>query len=179
MIIVEVAGHLGRDPETRFTPSGQKVTSLTLATNIRKAGKDETVWWRVTIWGERFDKMLPYFKKGSALIIVGEMGKPNIWTDKEGRPQVGLEMTAEIIKFSPFGGPDRENKEQAGSGHAYSPAANASGSQDQGGYGGDSFGDFNAPQQNQGGYRQASGSNAGAGSSAYGQNAFNDEKLPF
>jgi single-strand DNA-binding protein len=107
MIIVEIAGRLGRDPETRFTPSGQKVTTLTVATNVRKGGKDETVWWRVTIWGDRFDKLLPYLKKGSAVIIVGEMSKPEIWTDKEGRPQVSLDMTAEIIRFSPFGNPDR------------------------------------------------------------------------
>lgn len=107
MIVVEIAGRLGRDPETRFTPSGQKVTNLNVATNIRKGGKEETVWWRVTIWGDRFDKLLVHLKKGSAVIIIGEMNKPEIWIDKEGKPQVSLDLTAEIIKFSPFGSPDR------------------------------------------------------------------------
>lgn len=111
MIIVEIAGRLGRDPETRVTPSGIKVTNLNIATNVRKAGKEETVWWRVTIWGDRFDKLLPHLKKGSALIVIGEMGKPEIWTDKEGKPQVALEITAEIIRFSPFGGPERSQQE--------------------------------------------------------------------
>jgi single-strand DNA-binding protein len=114
MIIVQVAGRLGKDAETRFTTSGQKVTTLTLATNIRKAGKEETVWWRVTIWGERYDKMLPYLKKGSAIIVVGEMNKPEIWNDKEGRPQVGLELTAEIIRFNPFGGSGQERPQEQG-----------------------------------------------------------------
>jgi single-strand DNA-binding protein len=114
MIIVEIAGRMGKDAETRFTPSGQKVTSLTVATNVRKGGKEETVWWRVTIWGERFDKLMPYLKKGSAIIVVGEMGKPDIWTDKEGRPQVSLELTAEIIRFNPFGGGEKSSQEQAG-----------------------------------------------------------------
>lgn len=114
MMIIQIAGRLGRDAETRFTPSGQKVTTLTLATNVRKGGKEETVWWRVTIWGERFDKMMPYLKKGSALIVVGEMGKPEIWTDKEGRPQVSLEITAEIIRFNPFGNPERSQEQAAG-----------------------------------------------------------------
>lgn len=101
MIVVQIAGRLGRDAESRFTPSGQKVTTLNMATNIRKAGKDETVWWRVVIWGDRYDKMIPYFKKGSALIVVGEMNKvPDIWTDKDGRPNVNLEITAEIIRFN-------------------------------------------------------------------------------
>jgi single-strand DNA-binding protein len=112
MIIIQIAGRLGRDAETRFTPSGQKVTTLTVATNVRKGGKDETVWWRVTIWGDRFDKIMPYLKKGSAVIVVGEMGKPEIWTDKEGRPQISLEITAEIVRFSPFGNPDRAAQEQ-------------------------------------------------------------------
>jgi single-strand DNA-binding protein len=104
MIIVQVAGRLGKDAETRFTPSGQKVTTLTLAANTRKAGKEETVWWRVTIWGERYDKVIPYWKKGAALIAIGEMHKPEIWTDREGRPQPSVEMTADIIRFNPFGG---------------------------------------------------------------------------
>lgn len=111
MIIVQIAGRLGKDAETRFTPSGQKVTTMTIATNVRKGGKEETVWWRVTIWGDRFDKLMPYFKKGTGLIVVGEMGKPEIWTDKEGRPQVSLEITAEIIRFSPFGNPEKTGQE--------------------------------------------------------------------
>lgn len=117
MIIIEIAGHLGADPETRFTPNGQKVTTLRIATNTRKSGKDETVWWRVTIWGERFDKMMPYLKKGSAVIVIGEMGKPEVYTDKEGRPQVSLDLTAEIIRFSPFGKSER-SEGNANSGHS-------------------------------------------------------------
>lgn len=112
MMIVEIAGHLGADPEVRFTPSGQKVVSFRIAANTRKGGKDETAWWRVTIWGDRFDKMLPYLKKGSAVIVIGEMQKPEIWNDKEGRPQVSLDVTADIIRFSPFGRTDRPEQGQ-------------------------------------------------------------------
>ncbi len=105
MIVIQVAGRLGRDPESRFTASGQKVTSLSLATTIKRSGKEETVWWRITLWGDRFDKLLPHLKKGSALIVIGEMGRPpEIYTDKEGKQQVSLELTAEIVRFSPFGG---------------------------------------------------------------------------
>lgn len=116
MIIIEIAGHLGADPEVRFTPGGQKVTTLRVATNTRKSGKDETVWWRVTIWGERFDKMMPYLKKGSAIIVIGEMSKPEIYTDKEGRPQISLDLTAEMIRFSPFGRTDRSGQETTAAG---------------------------------------------------------------
>jgi len=109
-----IAGHLGADPEVRFTSSGQKVTTLRVATRSRKGAKDEaTIWWRVTIWGEQFDKMIAYFKKGSPIIAIGEMNKPEIFTDREGRPQVSLSLTAFNLYFSPFGRPEGSAQEGA------------------------------------------------------------------
>ncbi|MEM7174896.1 MAG: single-stranded DNA-binding protein [Chlamydiota bacterium] len=98
-----LAGRLGKDPEVRYTSSGQKVTTLRLAVNQRRSGKEETMWWRITIWGERFDKMIAFLKKGSAVIVVGEMTKPQIYTDRDGNPQVSLDLVANDISFSPFG----------------------------------------------------------------------------
>jgi single-strand DNA-binding protein len=106
---ITIAGHLGADPEVRFTSSGQKVTTLRVAARARRSGKDETIWWKVTIWGEQFDKIIPYFKKGSPIIVVGELNKPEIFTDREGRPQVSMSITALNIMFSPFGRPDNQN----------------------------------------------------------------------
>lgn len=103
MNIIQIAGHLGSDPVTRFTATGQKVTTFTVATNLRKGEGAITVWYRVTIWGDRFEKMLTYLKKGGSIIVVGELQKPEIWTDKEGRPQISLEIFAEMLRFSPFG----------------------------------------------------------------------------
>jgi single-strand DNA-binding protein len=108
---ITIAGHLGADPEVRFTSSGKKVTTLRVAARARRSGKDETIWWKVTIWGEEFDKIIPYFKKGSPIIVVGELNKPEIFTDREGRPQVSMSITAQNIMFSPFGRP--ENSQNA------------------------------------------------------------------
>ncbi len=119
MNFIQVAGHLGADPESRFTAGGQKVTNLRLASNSKRGGKEETTWWRITIWGDRFDKMMPHLKKGSAIIVLGELVKPEIWTDKNGQAQVNLEIYAEMIRFSPFGRSDRANE---GSGDTYSAA---------------------------------------------------------
>lgn len=110
MNLLQIAGHLAADPETRFTPNGQKVTTFRTAVNGKKGGKEFTMWWRVTVWGE--NRLLPYLKKGSAVIVVGEMHKPEIYTDKEGRPQVSLEMTAEVVRFSPFGKGERTGEQQ-------------------------------------------------------------------
>src|ERR1044071_1711650 len=103
---ITIAGHLGADPEVRFTSSGKKVTTLRVAAKARRGGKDETIWWKVTVWGEEFDKMIAYFKKGSPIIVVGELSKPEIFTDREGRPQVSMNITASNLLFSPFGRPD-------------------------------------------------------------------------
>lgn len=113
MNLIEVAGHLGADPETRFTANGQKVVTLRVAARSRRGSNDETIWWRVTLWGERFDKLLTYLKKGSAIIVIGDMHKPEIFTGRDGAPQVSVEMTAEMIKFSPFGsGRSQDNQQQ-------------------------------------------------------------------
>jgi single-strand DNA-binding protein len=101
-----IAGHLGADPEVRFTSSGQKVTTLRVGARARK---DETIWWRVTIWGEQFDKMITYFKKGSSIMVFGELSKPEIFTDRDGKPQVSMNITATNLLFSPFGRSDSQS----------------------------------------------------------------------
>lgn len=113
MILITVAGHLGSDPEVRYTPSNLKVTSFRVATNIKRGSKEKTVWWKITVWGDRFDKKMTYLKKGSAVLVVGEMGIPEIYTDKEGNPQISLEVIADSIQFNPFGGSKSGDRSQA------------------------------------------------------------------
>ena len=131
-----IAGHLGADPEVRFTSSGQKVTTLRVAARARRGSKDETIWWRVSIWGEQFDKMIPYFKKGSPIVVMGEMNKPEIFTDRDGKPQVSMSLTAFSISFSPFGRPegssDRDSSNEASHGGAPEPVSHGSVSHGQG-----------------------------------------------
>ena len=122
---VIVAGHLGADPEVRFTSSGQKVTTLRVAARGRRSGKEEvTIWWRVTIWGDQFDRMIPHFKKGSAIIVFGELSKPEIFTDREDAPQVSMNITAMNISFSPFGKGDQSSSphQESSSPHQQEPS---------------------------------------------------------
>jgi single-strand DNA-binding protein len=90
MNFINIAGHLGSDAEVRFTSSGKKVTTLRVATRTRKGQNEDTIWWRVTIWGEQYDKLIPYLKKGSSIVVFGEFHKPEIFNDREGKPQVSL-----------------------------------------------------------------------------------------
>lgn len=114
MNTIIIAGHLGSDPETRFTPGGQKVTNFRLAVNTRSGGQDITIWYRVAVWGDRFDNMMPHLKKGSALIVTGELKAPQTYVDREGNTQVSLEVSAEMLKFPNFGRKN-EQGEQGGS----------------------------------------------------------------
>lgn len=127
-----IAGHLGADPEVRFTSSGQKVTTLRVAARARRSGKDETIWWKVTVWGEQFDKMIPYFKKGSPIIVFGELNKPEIFTNREGQPQVSMSMTAVNLQFSPFGRPDSNQASSHDQGEDMAYAGGGSKEQGQG-----------------------------------------------
>ena len=156
MNIITIAGRLGVDPEVRFTSNGQKVTTLRVATNVRKGGKDETVWYRVTIWGEHFDKMISFLKKGSAVIIVGDLAKPEIFTDRDGKPQVSMNITASNIMFSPFGRSDKSE----------SPAASIEKPQ--------STNSSNAPQEEYASY--AAGEKQSSGEK---KEEFSDDEIPF
>jgi single-strand DNA-binding protein len=129
---ITIAGHLGADPEVRFTSSGQKVTTLRVAARARKGAKDETIWWKVTVWGEQFDKMLAYFKKGSPIIVLGELNKPEIFTDREGKPQVSMSITAMNLMFSPFGKPDSSSSSEGSHDHEMAHAGHEQASHGQG-----------------------------------------------
>lgn len=119
MNFIHIAGHLGADAEVRYTSSGKKVVSLRVGTKVRKGQKEETIWWRVTIWGEQYDRILQYLKKGTGVIVSGDLHKPEIYTDREGKPQAAMEITAAHIQFSPFGrtgGDQKEGTQQQGQG---------------------------------------------------------------
>lgn len=119
MNLIHLAGHLGADPEVRYTSSGKKVTNLRVATRTRRgANNDDTIWWRVTLWGDQFDKMVAHLKKGSAVVVSGELHKPEIFNDREGKPQISMEVTAFHIQFSPFGRPGGQQQQQSAEGAA-------------------------------------------------------------
>ena len=150
---IMIAGRLGSDPEVRFTSSGQKVTTFRMATNSKRGGKEETTWWRITLWGEQFDKMLTYIKKGSAIIVYGDLAKPEIYQDREGNSQISLNVTASSLNFSPFGKSDGESS--GGGQKAFASQAAA-------------------PAQNQGYEQPAYGQGQPAATPA-----FSDEEIPF
>ena len=123
MNTIQIAGRLGADPAPRVTPKGIKVTTLSVATSIYQNGKDDTIWWRVTVWNDEFKNIIDHLKKGSAVVIVGEMrNKPETYVDKNGVTQVTMTITAISIRFSPFGSPDKASSD--GQAQGQRPASN-------------------------------------------------------
>jgi single-strand DNA-binding protein len=115
MNYVHIIGRLGRDPEVRYTSDNQKVTTLTVASNYVKSGQTETIWWRVTLWGDRWDKMVTYLSKGKPVMVGGEMRKPETYVDKGGQTQIGaVDVSADYVKFLPYSG--KEEGASSGSG---------------------------------------------------------------
>lgn len=94
-------GYLGADPEERMTSKGKRVVVLRLGVKSRVGTKDETVWCKCNIWHNRYDKMLPYLKKGSGVIVAGDITLES-YLSKDGTPQASLVISVDTIKFSPF-----------------------------------------------------------------------------
>ena len=105
-----IAGYLGRDPEMRYLPSGQAVTSFSVATDNRYTSSDgqsvnETTWFRITAWGKLGETCNQYLKKGKAVLIEGRLkpdpatGGPRIWNRQDGTPAASFELNALTVRF--------------------------------------------------------------------------------
>jgi len=108
--MILLVGNVGRDPEMRYIPSGQPVTSFSVATNRQYTGNNgqvvkETIWFRVTTWGKQAEVCNQYLKKGSKVLIEGRLnpdpatGGPKIWTKQDGTAGSSFEVTASTVRF--------------------------------------------------------------------------------
>lgn len=97
---VILIGHLGRDAETRFTPSGVAMTKFSVATNRRwkdqQTGewKEETDWANVVLW--RQENLANYLTKGKQVYVEGRL-QTRSYDDKDGKKQYMTEVVAEDV----------------------------------------------------------------------------------
>jgi len=103
-------GNLGRDPELRYTQSGQAVASFTLATSeswTDKSGerKERTEWHRISAWGKVGELCAQYLSKGRTVYVEGRI-QTRDWEDKEGNKRQTTEINAQTVQF--LGGPRSE-----------------------------------------------------------------------
>lgn len=116
---ITIVGHLGRDPEMRYTPTGVPATSFSMAvsrswTDQSGQRQEKTTWFRVTAWRKLAEQVSQYGSKGRLVLVTGEMEEPRIWTDREGTARTSLEVTAQNVRF--LGGRGEPSGEDAGTG---------------------------------------------------------------
>ena len=111
-----IVGNLGRDPEMRFTPSGAAVTNFSVASTekyTKASGEkvEETVWMRVSVWGNQAEACNTYLKQGSKVLVEGKLKPINVYTKKDGTSGASYEMKAERVVF--LGGTEQKEPAQA------------------------------------------------------------------
>ena len=129
-----IVGNLGKDPEMRYTPSGQAVTSFPVASNRKYTSSNgeqvnETIWFRVSAWGKQAEVCNQYLKKGSKVLIEGRLtpdkntGGPRIWQKQDGTSGASFEVNAQTVRFlTSRGDGDSGSGATAEAGDAAAPA---------------------------------------------------------
>ena len=113
---VIIVGNLGSDPEMRYMPDGTAVTNFSVATSQkwtdRSSGepREETTWFRVSVWRQQAETANQYLSKGRQVLVEGRLkpdpqtGGPRMWTAQDGTVRASFELTANTVRF--IGGRD-------------------------------------------------------------------------
>lgn len=104
-----IVGNVGKDPEMRYTPSGQAVTAFSVATNREYTRGDgervkETIWFRVQTWGKLAEICKQYLNKGSKVLVEGRLtggtdGNPRTFNRQDGTVGASFEVNAAVVRF--------------------------------------------------------------------------------
>ena len=100
---VILIGHLGRDPEVRYTSSGGAVANFSIATteswNDKSGQKQErTEWHKISVWGKLAELCGQYLNKGRQVYVEGRL-QTREWNDKEGQKRYTTEIVAQNIQL--------------------------------------------------------------------------------
>lgn len=95
---VMIIGHLGRDPEMRYTPNGRPVTSFSVATTRNWTSADgerreETEWFNVVAWGNLAEICKTHLTKGQQVYVEGRL-QTRGWEDEDGKKHFRTELVA-------------------------------------------------------------------------------------
>ena len=95
---VELIGNLGKDPELKYTPSGQAVATFSLATTRKWKdkegnGQEDTQWHNIKCWGRQAEIAQQYLKKGRQIYVEGRL-ETRSYDDKDGNRKWFTEVVA-------------------------------------------------------------------------------------
>ena len=112
---VLIIGNLGKDPETRYAPSGDAICNLTIATSEswkdKATGekKESTEWHRVVFFGKVAEIANQYLRKGSKIYVEGSL-RTRKWQDNNGQDRYTIEIRGDEMKML---GPKPEGQQQS------------------------------------------------------------------
>src|SRR4030095_1851216 len=113
---VQLIGRLGRDPESKFTPTGKKVTHFSLAVSQRWKSSGEmkefTEWVNIEAWGRLGEVCQEYLKKGSLVYLEGRL-KTDKYEDKDGDTKYYTKFVTQLVQFLSENGAGDALMEQA------------------------------------------------------------------
>jgi len=121
-----IIGNLGKDPEVRYTPAGDAMCNLTIATSEswkdKNSGEKKEIveWHKVSFFGKQAEICGQYLKKGSQVYIEGSI-RTRKWQDKDGQDRYTTEIRGDEMKMlgsAPAGG----NRQQVNDSSDYAPA---------------------------------------------------------
>jgi single-strand DNA-binding protein len=115
-----IIGNLGRDPEMRYTPSGQAVTQFTVAVNrnykdSQGERQEETEWFRVVAWAQQAEFAAEYLRKGAKVFVEGRI-QTRQWEGQDGQKRYTTELVANTIQNL-----ERRPRDDAGEGGSQLP----------------------------------------------------------
>ena len=101
---VQLIGNLGADPETRYTPSGDPIANIRIATTDRWRDKasgemrEATEWHRVVFFGKLAQIVGEHLRKGSAVYVEGAL-RTRKWQDQDGQDRYTTEIRGEVMQM--------------------------------------------------------------------------------
>ena len=96
-------GHVGRDPELRYSARGTAVCAFPVAVSGRRtdqtgAAREVTTWFRVSVWGRQAEAAAEYLRQGRQVYLEGRL-RVEEYTDRDGRRRHSLEVWATDLQF--------------------------------------------------------------------------------
>lgn len=99
--LVMLHGHVGSDPELRYTPSGRAVCNFSFAINKNYTNADgekieRTKWFRCAAWGKQAEFVSQYVTKGRELLVTGDIDT-HAYQGQDGQPRASLDLTVRSL----------------------------------------------------------------------------------
>ena len=98
---ITIVGNLGNEPIMKYTPDGKAVTTFSVAASNKK---DETTWFRVSVWGNQAESCNQYLHKGSKVLVECRLkpdtnGGPRLFKRTDGTMGASFEVHADYVRF--------------------------------------------------------------------------------